>query len=108
MTSGWRPFDYDPLTGLKTEFSTPDDGETWGFRYTQDNAPVLDANKEQQAAGFDRRANMWHAARVPASIIMEWRTKHGVDLYNPAHKEGVRRLLNDPDYRYLRTNNFRV
>lgn len=108
MTSGWRPFDYDPMTGMTTEFSTPDDGETWGFRYTQDTAPVLDANKEQQATGFDRRSNMWHAARVPASIIMEWREKHGVDLYNPAHKEGVRRLLNDPDYRYLRTNNFRV
>lgn len=108
MTSGWRPFDYDPLTGMTTEFSTPDDGDTWGFRYTQDTAPILDANKAQQADGFDRKANMWHAARIPASVIMEWISKHGVNLYNPEHKSGVRRLLNSSEYSHLRTGNFRL
>lgn len=102
-----RLFDYDPLTGMKTWFSSSDeDGGTWRFRYEQDTTPVLDANKEQQAEGFDRRSNWWHAARIPVGIQMEWLVKHGVRAWDKNHAEGVKRLLNDPDYRYLRVNHF--
>jgi hypothetical protein len=100
--------DHDPTTGLTTEFAAQDDGDTWGFRYRQDATPILDANKEQQAEGFDRRADMWHAAHIPAVTIMEWINKHGVNLYDPNHKEGVRRLLNSSEYAHLRTNQFRL
>lgn len=98
--------DHDAFTGMRTWFSTSDNEDTWHVRYEQDTAPVLDANKEQQADGFDRRADMWHAARVPLVVMMEWLTKHGVEAWNPSHKDGVKRLLNSSEYRYLRVNNF--
>ena len=102
-----RLFDHDPLTGMTTWFSSSDeDGGTWNFRYEQDCGAVLDVNKEAQADGFDRRSELWHAARIPAVIQMEWMTKHGVCLWDKSHADGVKRLLNDPDYRYLRVNHF--
>ena len=27
---------------------------------------------------------------------------YGVDLFDPNHKEGVKKLINSPEYRYLR------
>lgn len=102
-----RLFDHDPDTGMKTWFSSSDDNQgTWQFRYEQDCNPILDENKSTQADGFDKRSDFWHAAKIPNVIIMEWMTKHGVNLYDKNHAAGVRRLLNDPDYRYLRVQHF--
>lgn len=104
-----RLFDYEPATGLKTYFDYSDDNDgTWIFRHEQDTSPILDANKSAQADGFDRKADYWHAASIPAIVILEWITKHGVDLYNPNHAAGVRRLLNSSDYRHLRRANFQL
>jgi len=102
-----RLLDYDRDTGLKTWFSSSDDdGGTWNLRYEQDASPILDRNKASQAEGFDKRSDMWHAAHIPTIVMLEWKHKHGVELWNPNHKEGVRRLLNSDEYRYLRVKNF--
>jgi len=101
-----RLFNYDPATGLRTWFSTDNDGDTWRFRHEQDVTPILDQNKESQADGFDKRADMWHAARIPTVVLMEWMTKFGVKAWRKDHADGVRKLLNHPDYRYLRVNHF--
>lgn len=98
--------DYDPISGMKEWISTDEDtGETF-IRYEQDVSPILDYNKEMQADGFDKRSEMWHAAKVPNVVAMEWLTKYGVQMWNPAHKDGVRKLLNSNEYRYLRVNHF--
>lgn len=98
----------DAALGLKTHLDVDDDGDTWRIRYEQDASPILDDNKSRQTEGFDRRADMWHAAHIPAVTIMEWMNKHGVNIYDPNHKKGVRRLLNSSEYAHLRTNNFRL
>lgn len=98
--------DYDPISGMKEWISTDEDtGETF-IRYEQDVSQILDYNKEMQADGFDKRSEMWHAAKVPNVVAMEWLTKYGVQMWNPAHKDGVRKLLNSSEYRYLRVNHF--
>lgn len=102
-----RLLDYDPSTGMKTWFSSSDDdGGTWNLRYEQDVSPLLDANKESQAEGFDKRADMWHAASIPNVVLMEWITKHGIEYWNPNHRDGVKRLLNSDEYRHLRVKHF--
>ena len=35
-------------------------------------------------------------ASVPASVILEWLTKHGVDFYNEDHWPAVMKLLRSP------------
>lgn len=102
-----RLLDFNPTTGLKTWFSSSDeDGGTWNLRYEQDASPILDQNKESQAEGFDRRSDMWHAAKIPAIVLMEWLTKHGVRYWDKNHAPAVKRLLNSDEYRHLRVNHF--
>lgn len=101
-----RLFDFDPETGLKTMFHYDEAEDRIALTYSQEVDPILDANKADQAEGQDKQSEMWHAARVPIGIQYEWLVKHGVNLWDPNHKDGVRRLLNDADYRWLRVNNF--
>lgn len=103
---GERLFDVDPMSGMKTFFSTDDDGDTWNFRREQDVSFALNCNKAAQNEDFDKRDDTWHAAHIPPLVIYEWIAKHGVNIFNPDHEGGVKRLLNDPDYRYLRVRNF--
>jgi len=105
----WELIDYNPETGLQKWMDYDPDKDEILISYKQDDAAIqaiLDRNKEAQADPFDRRSDMWHAAHIPAVVMFEWLTKHGVDFYNPDHKDGVKRLLNDPEYRYLRFNHF--
>lgn len=98
--------DHDPISGMTEWISTDEEtGETF-IRYEQDVSPILDYNKEMQAESFDKRSDMWHAAKVPNVVAMEWLTKYGVQMWNPAHKDGVRKLLNSNEYRYLRVREF--
>lgn len=98
--------DHDPISGMTEWISTDEEtGETF-IRYEQDVSPILDYNKEMQAESFDKRSDMWHAAKVPNVVAMEWLTKYGVQMWNHAHKDGVRKLLNSSEYRYLRVRHF--
>lgn len=102
-----RLLDFNPDTGLKTWFSSSDEGGgTWNLRYEQDASPILDANKESQAEDFDRRSDMWHAAKIPAVVLMEWLTRHGVRYWDKNHAPAVKRLLNSDEYRHLRVKHF--
>ena len=69
-------------------------------------APALDENAAKRAEGrayYARDPEMWKVAHIPVGVQYEWATKYGVELWNKDHWHGVRRLLNSPDYRYLKT-----
>ena len=108
--SGWELLDSCAATGMnKYIASDPEDDDRVLVRYEQTGDSlqrILDRNKATQNESFDKKADMWHAGHIPVGVIYEWITKHGVNVYNPAHEDGVTRLLNDPDYRYLRVSNF--
>ena len=42
---------------------------------------------------------------MPAVVEIEWLQKYGVNLSDPDHKGRVFKLLNSPEYRYLKTTN---
>lgn len=95
--------DFDPLTGMKEWISTDEATGQSFIRYEQDCSSILDDNKAADTHGeLDRRSDFWHVAKVPSIVILKWITEHGVDLFNPDHKEGVRRLLNSSEYAYLK------
>lgn len=109
MSAEWELIDADPATGLRKWLGYDAESDSVLVSYEQDRAAqaaILDANKSAQADGFDRRSDFWHAARIPIGVMYEWKVKHGVDAWDPAHKPAVMRLLNDPDYRYLRVRHF--
>ena len=102
-----RFFDFDQTTGTRIEYEDTDEG--FALHYEQDVEPLLDRNKAWQNEGAKQHDdNFWHAATIPPSIQMKWLVEHGIDLYNPDHAAGVKRLLNDPEYRHLRTWKFQL
>lgn len=102
-----RLLDHDPMTGVSSEFESTADG--FQVNYTQDVESILEANKAKFNATPMRSehtaSEFWHAADIPIVVQMKWLTEHGVDIYNPDHTPGIIRMLNDPDYRYLKVRN---
>jgi hypothetical protein len=48
--------------------------------------------------------SMRKVASIPLIIIEKWKRELGVDVMNKDHMTKVKQLLNDPQYRYLRTH----
>lgn len=70
-----------------------------------DVEPLLEINKAlaNSGDGYSPSRELRRAASIPMIIIEKWKDEHGVDVFNPDHKEAVRRLLNSSEYLYLRT-----
>lgn len=103
--SDWQLIDDGSFNGLKKYIRSSDvDDGTIQVRYEQDNIEqFLDQNKRDQVDKQNTRmGEMEKVAHIPAYVIYEWITKYGVNLYNPDHQDGVTRLLNSGDYRWLK------
>lgn len=103
-----RFFDYDPETGAVETFHYDEETDTFAIQRAEDVGIVLDRNKElaNHTTGWNADKTMRHAASIPIGVIYEWITKHGVNLFNKNHQDGVKRLLNSNEYRYLRVQHF--
>lgn len=102
---GKRLFEYDAERGLRIDFEQLEDGSV-ALHYTQDVEPVLEFNKAKQRAGRDYYASdneMWKVASIPVTVQYEWMRLYGVDPLKPEHETLLTRLLNDPEWRYLKT-----
>ena len=103
--SNWELIDDGSFNGMKKFIRSSDEDEgTVQVRYEQDTTAILNHNKAMQAATAGTRMGdgLEKVAHIPTYIIYEWITKHGINLYNPDHQDGVKRLLNSSDYRWLK------
>ncbi len=85
---------YDPIS-RKTIIET-----------VQDTAPILERNKAMQNEddrGWGASRDLRRAASIPDIVILKWRNEYGIDVFDRNHWPAVKRLLNDPDWRWLRT-----
>lgn len=101
-----RLLDHDELTGVATWFVGDDDPETFHTIITQDVEPFIERNKALQNTGreyWKAGGDFRHEATIPVGVQMKWLTEKGVDVYNPDHQKAVIKLLNDPEWRYLKT-----
>jgi hypothetical protein len=48
---------------------------------------------------------MHHVAEIPSGVIIKLQREHGLDLFSsdPAEMRKLRRILDDPEFRYLKT-----
>ena len=110
-----RLLEYDPLTRTATYHHYDQvDGRTT-VQTVQDAEPVIEANKAFQNAGVGGamglnplshggiKANWWHVARIPNTLIEKWMKEDGVNVMLKENWRWLRRKLMDPEYRYLRT-----
>ena len=102
-----RLLSVDPLTGLMTWHSYDPLTDETIISYTADSSPILEGNKmmandpEYSKQGI--KQEFWHYATIPVEVQMDWLINKGVDIYNRDHNAKVSQLLNDPEYRYLKT-----
>jgi len=107
-----RLLDYDPISGIYTYHDYDDAAKQTVIEEVQDVGPWLE-NAKSLAKDEDRKKkgikdSWWHVARIPVGIQYKWLRDYGVDIYNKDHWPGVRRLLNDRDWGYIRTSRGRI
>ena len=71
----------------------------------QDVESVLARNKAlaREDDGYSPSRELRRAASIPLVVAEKWRNELGVDVLDPDHWAAVKRLLNDPEWRWLRT-----
>lgn len=89
--------------GIKREWVDHENGSVT-ITETQDATALVEANRQfaNSHDGYTPSRDMQFVARIPANIIKEY-ADNGINLFHPMHEPELRRLLNDPDYRGLRT-----
>ena len=107
-----RLIDIDPLTGIQTWYvNESTDGNTFQIHEVQDVRPILEHNKamaNEDHKGWTKSRDMRKVGSIPLSVIHKWRVEKGIDVFNRDHWPAVARLLNDPDWRHLRSAHWRV
>lgn len=102
-----RILDYDPFSGITTTFDYAPETDTTVLYREQDISHILDANKalqnNEQLTKDGIKNSWWHYAQIPNIVIEKWKNEHGVDVFNKDHEKAVYRLLNDPQYKFLKT-----
>lgn len=82
-----------------------DDGEGGGEIISmQDVGPLIEANKQKQNnTPRILKADFWPEAFIPDIIILKWLQEEGLNIFDKNAAPQLRRRLNDPDWRFLRT-----
>jgi len=95
----------DPLTGVKTyHYYDPATDQTH-IESTQDITAHVDLAKKLHNTSYQKDGikNDWmHAAHFPAIIQEKWLREYGIDVMNKDHMPRVLRMLNDPEWKYLK------
>lgn len=107
-----RFLDFDPFSGIESYFHYIPETDKFTIEYKhRDVEPQLDASQalandpDYTAKGM--KSGWLHYAHIPDILILKWKYELGVDVYNPAHKKKVYQLLNDPEYRKLKTTHLK-
>lgn len=99
--------DHNPLTGESSYFSFNDHDDQITITHEQDVTQHLklahsDATDDQLTKD-GMKADMWKYAHVPNSVIVEMKTKHGVDFFDKNDATKVFDLLNTEYSRFKTT-----
>jgi hypothetical protein len=101
--SGFIPLNTS-ASGLKTSIKVEDD--KLHILKEQQLAPVLDYTarvRNECGDGYNQARDMRRVAHLPFIFIDHCRTVEGWDPLSPENHDRLARVLNDPDYAFLRT-----
>ena len=100
---------WDPLNGIAQYHSYDYDTGNSLFESVGDPTAVLEMNKN-----LAKTDDLWkHGikedfvlyASIPAIVQLKLRNEHGIDVYNKHHGARLSKILEHPDYRYLKCVN---
>jgi hypothetical protein len=103
----------NPVTGALERYYWDEQTETMTIRNTHDVTDIIEANKRRANASLDQRFGneMMHSvAEIPLALVVKFKKDYNVDVFSdePEHKLKLRKLLDSPDYRYLKTTTKRL
>mgnify|MGYP003132099854 FL=1 len=99
--------DFSPIK-RKTTYDA--DGDNLVQHSVQDVRPLIELNKKEFNKDYinggveTKELGMRKVASIPLIIVEKWKREHGVDMMNKDHWPKIKKLLNDPEYRFLRTH----
>lgn len=100
-----RLFSSDPESGVTKYWHYDPDTDRAVIQTQQDVSQIIDTARANHADSYGRRFNgfMQHVGYIPLAIYAEW-------MASGKHRDqaSIRKFLNDPDNRYLRTFRGRV
>ena len=77
-------------------------------RRQQDVEPLLEMNRREINGDLPSKkstfGNMQKVASIPLIVIEKWKAELGVDALDKSHFHKVKQLLNEPEWKYLRTS----
>ena len=98
-------FEYDPVSGIRTDTDWNDTTGEMTLIRTADVEPVLDyAKARANALGKDRQGikeSWWMYAKLPPIVMLQMRAK-GIDCTNPDHTKRMLAEINE-NYPDLKT-----
>jgi len=95
--------------GVDWNLTDHNDGN-WCISAVQDVYQILELNKAMftENSGWNWDKSMRRCASIPHGLRLKWLVEEGWDAWNPEHEDALKKKLNDPDYRHLRTAPGRV
>lgn len=105
----WELLDHNTMLGTKRFIAANEHEEDAVLVKTEfdDNQTrlLIDQNKAEANDATGSMGDMAKVASIPTQVMYEWLEKFGIWALNPQHADGVKRLLNSSDYRYLKVRN---
>lgn len=100
--------DFDPFTGIESTFHYDENNDTFSIEYKHpDLEPQLDCSQalanDPQYTRDGMKREWLHYAHIPTAIQLKWLYEKGVDLFKKDHQKKIWQLVNDPEYRKLKT-----
>ncbi len=93
---------------IQTQFNYDHNEDKVVLKNTQDVQPILEMNKKEMAGdspyGLQNNPSMRKVASIPLVIIEKWKRELGIDIMDKNDMPKIKKLLNDPEYRWLRTH----
>lgn len=97
-----RILDVDGNVITRSHYNESDDSLT--LHWSADVEANIDANRREYNENMNAKyGDMRRVASIPCVIIDKWCADDGINYLAPEHKDALRRKLNDPDNRFLRT-----
>lgn len=102
-----RIIDYDPFTNITTTFDYDHKTDKTTIGMEQDVSSIIELNKSMQSdVSYSKsgiKKSWWHMCNIPNIVIEKWKNETGLDVLNKEHWPAVKKRLNDPEYKWLKT-----
>ena len=114
-----RLLDYDAETGTQVWHSYDSLTKETVIEEIQDVAPILETAKDLRYHGktskglneYSRHGiknDWWHVARIPNGVAHKWLKEYGLNIYKKDCTKDLLKLLQKPEWEYLRTGTGRL